>query len=81
MLWIFQFSIPKRKPHLNFIYVTSVIYYVLLLKYKALFNSYFKAALDCAVHYANQRQAFGSSILKLQAIQVFFLFKIFYRFR
>lgn len=29
-----------------------------------------QAALDCAVHYASQRQAFGSSILKLQAIQL-----------
>lgn len=28
-----------------------------------------QAALDCAIHYAAQRQAFGSPILKLQAIQ------------
>ncbi|XP_035221189.1 short-chain specific acyl-CoA dehydrogenase, mitochondrial-like [Stegodyphus dumicola] len=29
-----------------------------------------QAALDCAVHYAAQRQAFGSPIIKLQAIQL-----------
>jgi len=29
-----------------------------------------QAALDCAVNYAAQRQAFGHSILKLQAIQI-----------
>ncbi|XP_054724617.1 short-chain specific acyl-CoA dehydrogenase, mitochondrial-like [Uloborus diversus] len=29
-----------------------------------------QAALDCAVNYAAQRQAFGASILKLQAIQI-----------
>ncbi|XP_054719577.1 LOW QUALITY PROTEIN: short-chain specific acyl-CoA dehydrogenase, mitochondrial-like [Uloborus diversus] len=29
-----------------------------------------QAALDCAIHYAAQRQAFGASILKLQTIQI-----------
>ncbi|GFY49593.1 short-chain specific acyl-CoA dehydrogenase, mitochondrial [Trichonephila inaurata madagascariensis] len=29
-----------------------------------------QAALDCAIHYAAQRKAFGSSILNLQAIQL-----------
>lgn len=29
-----------------------------------------QAALDCAINYAAERQAFGSSILKLQAIQI-----------
>lgn len=32
-----------------------------------------QAALDCAVEYAFKRQAFGSPISKLQAIQVHFI--------
>lgn len=32
-----------------------------------------QAALDCAVEYASKRQAFGSPISKLQAIQVHFI--------
>jgi len=33
-----------------------------------------QAALDCAVEYAAKRNAFGSPIIKLQAIQVMFMF-------
>ena len=34
-----------------------------------------QAALDCAVDYAAKREAFGSPIAKLQAIQVWNLFR------